>query len=164
MRNIQSIKSMSLVCRDDKVVKWIVASVIVCVPGKKRGDKISEEIPDVDPSPLAHADSPKNSLFQSWRACVSESSWLLYPHHRKIPSDNGTQSRDYRSLTQTPVKETHGKVVQRRRANKMNIWNHFHPLTSSQFTTYSNFRRLYSEITLRVHTHTQLSVNDFWLN
>jgi hypothetical protein len=46
----------------------------------------------------------------------------------------------------------------------MNIWNHFHPLTSSQFTTYSNFRRLYSEITLRVHTNTQLSVNDFWLN
>ena len=66
---------------DDKVVKWIVASVIVYAFFTKWEGKVSEEITDVDASPITCADSSKIP-YSSAEACVSESSWLLCSHHR----------------------------------------------------------------------------------
>lgn len=72
----------------DKVVKMNCRPRHHCVFQWKRGEgtEISEEIPDVDPSPHTHADSPK-ILYSRAEACVSESSWLyslITDDNRKI--------------------------------------------------------------------------------
>lgn len=79
MRNIQSIKSMSI----DVVVmtKWsneLSFASSYARRTRKLGEEISEEIPDVDPSSpslqsLIHQKIP----YSIADACISESSWFL---------------------------------------------------------------------------------------